>query len=178
MALPNPSMAFIPFAILTADELNNFVENDQALAAGTGLNTNAVSGDKLATSAIKLGKKTITTSASTTSTTVVQATGLTQAVTVPAGGRDVKVTVHGVTVENSGNNYVTVSVWDGTVGSGTCIGKSTSLGGASPLDFVATHTPSSGSHTYNVGILVTAGTGYITATATAGETAFILVELT
>lgn len=36
--LPNPSMSFSPFAILTAAELNDFVENDQALAAGTGLN--------------------------------------------------------------------------------------------------------------------------------------------
>jgi len=47
VSLPNPSMAFIPFAILTADEMNDLVENDQALAAGTGLNNDAVPGSRL-----------------------------------------------------------------------------------------------------------------------------------
>ena len=36
MALPNIGMSFSPFAILTADEMNNLVENIDALAAGTG----------------------------------------------------------------------------------------------------------------------------------------------
>lgn len=46
MALPNPSMSFTPFDILTAVELNNIVENVEALADGststiTGLLTTA-----------------------------------------------------------------------------------------------------------------------------------------
>lgn len=42
MALPNLAMAFSPFAILTAEEMNDLVENIESLAAGTGLNDNAV----------------------------------------------------------------------------------------------------------------------------------------
>lgn len=42
MALPNPGMSFSPFAILTAEEMNDLVENIEALAAGTGLNNNVV----------------------------------------------------------------------------------------------------------------------------------------
>lgn len=37
MALPNPSMSFSPFAILTAEEMNDLVENIEALAIGAGL---------------------------------------------------------------------------------------------------------------------------------------------
>lgn len=46
MALPNPSMSFSPFAILTAEEMNNLVENIEALADGSGLNTGAVGPSK------------------------------------------------------------------------------------------------------------------------------------
>lgn len=42
MPLPNPSMNFTPFDVLTAAELDDLVENDQALAAGTGLDTGAI----------------------------------------------------------------------------------------------------------------------------------------
>lgn len=37
MPLPNPSLSFSPFAILTAEEMNDLVENDQALSDGTAL---------------------------------------------------------------------------------------------------------------------------------------------
>lgn len=37
MALPNPSMSFTPFDPLTAAQLNDFVENDQALSNGTAI---------------------------------------------------------------------------------------------------------------------------------------------
>lgn len=50
MSLPNPSMSFSPFAILTAAEMNDLVENIDALAGGTGLNTGVVTTDKLSTS--------------------------------------------------------------------------------------------------------------------------------
>lgn len=46
MALPNPSMSFSPFAILTAEELNDLVENVEALADGTGLDDGAVTPEK------------------------------------------------------------------------------------------------------------------------------------
>jgi hypothetical protein len=47
MALPNPSMSFTPFDILTAEEMNDLVENIEALAAGTGLNTDAITTVKI-----------------------------------------------------------------------------------------------------------------------------------
>lgn len=34
--LPNPTMSFSPFAILTAEEMNDLVENIESLATGTG----------------------------------------------------------------------------------------------------------------------------------------------
>lgn len=42
MALPNPSMSFSPFAILTAEEMNDLVENIEALADGSGLDDGAI----------------------------------------------------------------------------------------------------------------------------------------
>lgn len=51
MALPNPAMSFSPFAILTAEEMNNLVENDQALADGSGFNTGAIPASALQASA-------------------------------------------------------------------------------------------------------------------------------
>lgn len=49
MPLPNTGMSFTPFDPLPASDLNDLVENIEALAAGTGLDTAVVTGDKLAT---------------------------------------------------------------------------------------------------------------------------------
>jgi len=40
--LPNPAMSFSPFAILTAEEVNNLVENIESLATGTGIGDSSV----------------------------------------------------------------------------------------------------------------------------------------
>lgn len=42
MSLPNPGMSFTPFAVLPASELNDIVENIEALADGTGFDAGAV----------------------------------------------------------------------------------------------------------------------------------------
>lgn len=42
MSLPNPSMSFSPFAILTAEELNELVENIESLADGSGIGDGAI----------------------------------------------------------------------------------------------------------------------------------------
>lgn len=47
MSLPNPSMSFSPFAILTAEEMNDIVENIEALADGSGLDDEAVTVQKI-----------------------------------------------------------------------------------------------------------------------------------
>jgi len=92
MALPNPSMAFIPFAILTADEMNDLVENDQALAAGTGFNTGAIPTSALANGSVTPGKLDldplagyVATNESTVSTTYAALTTVGPAVTVVIG---------------------------------------------------------------------------------------------
>lgn len=40
--LPNPGMSFSPFAILTAEEQNNLVENIESLATGVGVGDGAI----------------------------------------------------------------------------------------------------------------------------------------
>lgn len=150
-------------------------------AGGTTLmQTNAVQANQFATNAITLGYAQITTNFTTTSTSVVQVTGLTSTVTIPAGGRKVKVTVFCASINNNtGTAAWTLSIWDGTVGSGTQItnieansGPSNSLPGVA----IAVVTPSAGSKTYNVGLLTTNGSDAANITAGTTNPAFILVE--
>lgn len=52
MALPNPSMTFTPFDILTAEEMNDLVENITALWNGTAFNANSIDANFLLNSSI------------------------------------------------------------------------------------------------------------------------------
>jgi hypothetical protein len=124
----------------------------------------AVTGQKLATNAITLGKSTSFTSFSTSSAADVQATGATLTVTVPSGGRDVEIILDNIVVTNTvGVQYVSLSLWEGTVGSGTLLARKywviPNAGGLEGASIAAQHTPSAGSHTYNVGVQVQSGTG-------------------
>lgn len=126
-----------------------------------------------------LGYAQITSNFATTSTTATQVTGLSVTVSV-AGGRRVKITVTGRTMLNStANAYTTITVWDGTVGSGTQLGSTDfqayAINAETPAILISAPVPSAGSHTYNVGLHVSGGTGTLAATSTAP--AFILVEL-
>lgn len=56
MSLPNPSMSFSPFAILTAEEMNDLVENIESLADGTGFDNGAIATSDIADTAITLAK--------------------------------------------------------------------------------------------------------------------------
>lgn len=142
------------------------------------LQTNAVGASNIATNAIKLGMATITGNITTTSTSFVQATGLTAPVTIPSGGRSVKITVIADSWFNSGANFNTLSIWDGTVGSGTQIAQQEQSMIAGNDQFVvicmAVVTPGAGSKTYNVGWKTTGGTATILASSVAP--AMILVE--
>lgn len=142
---------------------------------------NAITAPKLATDAITLGYAENTAGFSTSSTTPVQVTDLTTTVTIPSGGRKVKITVWAGGVFNSvaATNAV-LSLWDGTVGSGTKLAESYATSGTAsaivPCSVVAIVTPSAGSKTYNVGFARDNG---VTATlrATSTSKAFILVEV-
>jgi len=135
----------------------------------------------LATTSIKLGYAQITSDFTTTSATTVQATGLSVTVTVPAGGRSVKITAWTNYLYNStALHNARMSIWDGVVGSGTQISQASAYsinnGTGNQATAIAFFTPSAGSKTYNVGLqsdnTFTAG---ISAAAT--YPAFILVEL-
>lgn len=55
MSLPNPAMSFSPFAILTSEEMNQIVENIEALSDGSGLADGSITNAKLSASAGELG---------------------------------------------------------------------------------------------------------------------------
>lgn len=146
----------------------------------TQIATNGVAASNLATSAITLGYTQITSNATTASTTPVQATGLTVTVTIPAGGRKIKITAYaGALYGTLSGTRAVMSIWDGTVGSGTQLNETWSQGtGNSQADgaiAMAIVTPGSGSKTYNVGLcVISSGSGIIDCTST--RIAFILVE--
>ncbi|MFI2837533.1 hypothetical protein [Mycolicibacterium sp. PDY-3] len=147
----------------------------------TAIADGAVTGSKLATTSIRLGYAQITANAGVVGGTVKQVPGLTSTVTVPAGGRSVKITAYSfaVSTDAAGTNSNALSIWDGTVGSGTQIGGGQNLvtgaGAASFIIAMAVVTPSAGSKTFNVGAFATGGNPTVSASTT--QPAFILVEL-
>jgi hypothetical protein len=146
----------------------------------TQIATNGVSAANLATSAITLGYAQITSnSAPTSSTTAVQVTGLSVTVTIPAGGRKIKITGYTPALSNSSAAVNILTIWDGTVAIGTQIGQSNSGAGSATGSntnciCIAVVTPSSGSKTYNIGYATTAGSTILGAGSTGP--AYILVE--
>jgi hypothetical protein len=95
-----------------------------------------------------------------------------------AVGSTVEVTTSGYLANNPAAGYVTISLWDGTVGSGTQIGAGQhyiDTGGGSANFYVSVPVVlTSSSKTYNVGITTTAATGRLDASATAP--AYLKVE--
>lgn len=182
MALPYPSKTFTNGQIPTTAQWNELNANDQALAAGTGLNQGAVPAAALATSAITLGYAQITADFTTTSTTGGQVTGLTAAVTIPPGGRRVKITAYCSTLYSAtaANAKIVLSIWDGAVGSGTRLSGGNGFGGGGSGATIglamAVHTPSAGAKTYNVGLAHDTIAGTAKLEAGASYPAFILVE--
>lgn len=55
--LPNQSMSFSPFAILTAEELNDLVENIESLADGSGIGDGAIDTTQLADESVTPDKR-------------------------------------------------------------------------------------------------------------------------
>ena len=148
----------------------------------TQIATNGVSAANLATNAITLGYAQITAAvASAANTTWVQATGLTVTVTIPSGGRRIKITAYanGLNAATA-NNYASAGIWDGTVGSGTQLSFWRTVSTGTTVNYgmcmVAVVTPSAGTKTYNVGLQGTAAPSTTTLDANSAYPAFILVE--
>lgn len=193
MSLISPSQAQDGVTGVNAASINNpinTIANDyngnitdanissSAAIAGSKLAGNGVTADKLATNAITIGYTQITTPVTTTSTTQVQATGVTSTVVIPAGSRRIKVTVYCSGVSNSSAaNGSFLGIWDGTVGSGTQLQQYNLIPATNAgITMIWSGTPAAGSKTYNVGYAsITSGTTTFGASATAPG--FILVEV-
>ena len=140
----------LPAAVQTAIGTNGIVS--------TNLATNSVTAPKLATNAILLNKLVYTTpQVGFSGTSVTQMTGMTLAVTIPAGGRDVEVSVLIPDMSNTtGATNIWVSIWDGTVGSGTQLQEvvTTPAGSAfrsSLYAYAILSAPAAGAKTFNIG---------------------------
>lgn len=134
----------------------------EALVDGTGLADGAITAEKIATGAILLGGPVYRTSDfSTSNTTATQVTDLSITVTIPAGGRRVEVQLDAPLIYNTTTNYAEVSLWRGTVGSGTLLGvwahRSALANYGAGCCLSRIDTPSAGSVTYNVGLRANGG---------------------
>src|ERR1041384_348305 len=154
--MPYTPKTFTALSVLPASDLQDLADNDASFNDGTGIGNNAIKAAHLATNAITLGLASKTTVFSTSSTSPVLVTDLEASVTIPAGGRKVKITVYSPQVGSGNSGWTaTISLWDGTVGSGTKITDAIIVGPTAnihvPVTMMAIVTPSAGSKTYRVG---------------------------
>jgi hypothetical protein len=163
--------------VLTADvsDSNNLKKvtrtnffNDPPLGQGS------VDGDDLSTSAVFLGYAEATSDQGSI-TSVVDLTSLSVSVTVPAGGRRVKVTGYVCSGNNTVDQLNSVYIFESTTQLSADSGLSRSGGRSYTHQVMWIGTPSAGSHTYK--LRADAGGGTMTTKASATAPAFILVEL-
>lgn len=126
-----------------------------------------------------IGYRRLTGNFTTTSTSVVQVTGLTVPVMVPTG-RKICIRAFVGRAQVSAITYFIGSIWDGVVSSGTQLADgplynaSAGTGGALTISTVVT--PSAGSKTYNFGVF-TLGASTLTVAASSTSPAYVSVEL-
>lgn len=111
--------------------------------------------------AINLGVAQLLSIASVNSGVPVQVIALSKTVSIPAGGRSIEVRAFLPNFGTGSGNTGLISLWDGTVGSGTMIAASqktfAATGTFDPMFISAIVTPAAGAKTYNVGMHNTAG---------------------
>jgi hypothetical protein len=150
------------------------------LQAGTYSTVNSIPGSALGTNATLLAYTQTTANITTASQSVVVAGGLIGTVTIPSGGRSVKITAFtNFLTSTGGTAQVTMSIWQGTVSTGTQLtgvdAFPTAASSGASATAVAVHTPAAGLGTYTVGLKTSANTGQISGAVTTPN--FILVEL-
>lgn len=197
--LTSPSMSAptITNATISADALTGFTTSNTGTIYGVSvtagvingantignaaLQTNAVQANQLSASAITLGYAQTTSNFSTANTSATQITGLTTTVTIPSGSRKIKITAFASDVYSAtAAAFVTMTIWDGTVGSGTQLARTQMIASAASNTLgaivIAVVTPSAGSKTYNIGLATSSGSDAANMEAAATYPAFILVE--
>lgn len=157
-----------------------------SLTAGTvgstALATNAVQGSQLATNAITLGVTQVTTSSGALAlvTSDTNITALSVTVTVPSGGRRIKITAFGSDYDTSGaigTQFASIKIKEST----TVLATTNVVPGVANFPYgwicVANIIPTAGSHTYNVAVAGNVTGPAFTIGASATAPAFILVEM-
>jgi len=170
----------------TAAKWNQLGTNDAGFKDGTNIDDNAilqrhlsdniVGVNEVKAGAILLGSASRTSNFATTSSTFTDVTSITSTVTVPSGGRDVKVSFEADrwACSSTGVGVYAALLYDGAIIGTYTLTAHNTANGAIPLCFFAKHTPSAGSHTYKLQIKTDGGTLTITASATSPS--ILLVE--
>lgn len=155
-----------------------------ALVDGSGLTlaslpNNTILGNQLATTAITLGyAQSLTNFTTTTVTAFVDVTSLSTTVTIPAGGRRVKVTAFCESFKTTATagTALSIAIYEGATQLASSdlsqyVTNSPQLGMC-----IASFTPTAGSHTYKVAVFQGAA-GTLTVSGATTAPSFILVEL-
>jgi hypothetical protein len=187
--LPHPGKVYNPFDILTAEELNEDVANIESLADGTGrgdesITTNQyVPGSVIATTiddeAITLDYEQLTSNTGITGTSYIDLSGLSLTVTVPTGGRYLRVEGFASTISTtSAENVVTLAIRDGSnnvvssIRSNIRSGTNQSLGSV-----VYKRQLSAGSYTFKLSASRDVNTGTTTLAGSSSSPCFITADL-
>ena len=175
MALPNPGMDAVPFTPLTAEFLDDMIENIESLSDGTGFETGAITTNTLAESAVTANKIDLSTfpqsafgtfsgAAGTTSGSYTGSSALNpSAVTIQATGgtRKVRVTISSLQYGSSAGTdaYLSVDVTGANVIAPSdlrCIQKTGTAGHRASFTYVTT-LPNAGATTFTPVIRASGG---------------------
>ena len=110
-------------------------------------------------------------------TTETDLTSLSLSVTIPSGGRKIKITASGAFSSSVADDYVAINLKEGST---TLQQGQLKLFGANieiAFEKSVVLTPSAGAHTYKLSAVRTSGTGTCTLNAASTRPAFILIEL-
>jgi hypothetical protein len=173
---PSPVPTHLSGAVVKMKTVAQYL---QALANGYGLATNSITADKLATTSINLASVASSTSQTGVTSSDVIVTGLTSTVTIPAGGRRVRVEV---LIPDMGSTAIAqwgLSIYNSATVTGSAVQKQLFLQAAAGTRISGytffEHTPSAGSQSYCAAISVDTGTG--TTVLTSAKLAYLTVRL-
>lgn len=167
-------------ALVNANAVGTANISDGAIT-GPKLGSQAVGANNIGTSAIYLGSNTLTTSKTTTSTSQVEITELATTVTIPSGGRKIRITLFVSAFYNTGSTggNISLQLWDGAVTTGSKIQAFTSsltnaTGTGAHMMWLGT--PPAGSRTYRIGFSASVSTATASVTASTDAPTILLVE--